>query len=35
MTEAYAVGHYFKRLCVFDMLLGNAGHHTAIHAGGI
>jgi alkylation response protein AidB-like acyl-CoA dehydrogenase len=35
MTEAYAVGHYFKRLCVFDMLLGNAGYHTAIHAGGI
>ncbi|MFO1079125.1 MAG: acyl-CoA dehydrogenase family protein [Reyranellaceae bacterium] len=33
MTEAYAVGHYFKRLCTFDMLLGNAAHHTALIAG--
>jgi alkylation response protein AidB-like acyl-CoA dehydrogenase len=32
MTEEYAVGHYFKRLCAFDILFGNACHHTAHYA---
>jgi hypothetical protein len=29
MTEEYAVGHYFKRLLVFQSLLGDARFHTS------
>jgi alkylation response protein AidB-like acyl-CoA dehydrogenase len=27
MTEELAVSHYFKRLTMIDMFLGNADHH--------
>ncbi|MBR0934275.1 acyl-CoA dehydrogenase family protein [Bradyrhizobium jicamae] len=29
MTEEYAVGHYFKRLLVFQSLFGDARYHTS------
>ena len=27
MTMEYAIGHYFKRVTMIDILFGNAGHH--------
>ncbi|MDE0808867.1 MAG: pimeloyl-CoA dehydrogenase small subunit, partial [Alphaproteobacteria bacterium] len=29
MTDDMAVGHYFKRLTMIDMLFGNIDHHMS------
>jgi alkylation response protein AidB-like acyl-CoA dehydrogenase len=29
VTEEYAVGHYYRRLTMIDILFGDSGHHLA------
>jgi len=31
MTDEYAIGHYFKRLTIFDSEFGNIDHHMKRH----
>ena len=31
MTDEYAIGHYFKRLTIFDHEFGNIDHHMKRH----
>ncbi|MEE4201946.1 acyl-CoA dehydrogenase family protein [Erythrobacter sp.] len=31
MTDEYAIGHYFKRLTIFDSEFGNVAHHMKRH----
>ena len=37
MTDEYAVGHYFKRLTMIDLMFGDSTHHIArlADAGGL
>jgi alkylation response protein AidB-like acyl-CoA dehydrogenase len=32
VTDEYAIGHYFKRLTIFDTEFGNVDHHLKRHA---
>ena len=31
VTDEYAIGHYFKRLTIFDGEFGNVDHHMKRH----
>jgi alkylation response protein AidB-like acyl-CoA dehydrogenase len=31
VTDEYAIGHYFKRLTIFDSEFGNVDHHLKRH----